>query len=388
MQVYADNAATTRLCSSAWDAMAPYWREAYGNPSSLHRAGQKAKEALENARVSLAQHLGAKARELVFTSGGSESDTQAILSMAAAGEKAGKRHIVSTAFEHHAVLRTLEQLQKNGFDVTLVSPGKDGIVSPETIEQALRPDTCLVSVMYANNEIGTLQPISEIAGICHQRKIFLHTDAVQAAGHVPIDLHRHGIDLLSVSAHKFHGPKGIGILYAREGLVLEKIINGGEQERNRRAGTENVPAIVGMAAALEEACRTMEETNRKLVDFQNRLIDGLLAIPRSFLNGDRNNRLPGNVNFTFEGVEGEALLLYLDNQGICVSSGSACASGSREPSHVLKAIGRTQEEARNSLRITLSRYNTLEEIEYLIAKITEGVARLRSISPLWKGRNL
>ena len=386
MNVYADNAATTRLCRRAWEAMAPYWRDFYGNPSSLHRAGQRAKEAIENARDSMASRLGTSPRDILFTSGGSESDTQAIRSAAMTGWRSGKRHVVSTAFEHPAVLHTLDKLREKGFDVTLVSPGKDGVVDAKVIERAIRPDTCLVSVMYANNEIGTLQPVPEISAICHSRGVLFHTDAVQAVGHVPIDIRKEGIDLLSLSAHKFHGPKGIGALVVRQGIVLETIIEGGGQERERRGGTENVPAIVGMAAALDDASSRMEETGKSLAGLQDRLIEGLSAIPGSTLNGHRVKRLPGIVNFTFEGVEGEALLLYLDGHGICASAGSACASGSREPSHVLTAIGKTRDEGRNSLRISLSRYNTQEEIDYLVYTITQGVSRLRGLSPLWRKR--
>jgi cysteine desulfurase len=384
MQIYLDNAATTKMSSTSLHAMLPYFNEQYGNPSSLYSFGQKANEAITDAREKIAELLHGEAKAITFTSGGSEADNQAIRSAAAIGARKGKRHIVSTAFEHHAVLHTLARLEKEGFEVTLLDVHENGIVLPEEVEAAIRPDTCLVTVMYANNEIGTIQPIQEIGRICRERGVLFHTDAVQAAGHLPIDVQEQNIDLLSLSAHKFHGPKGIGVLYARKGIPLTPLIEGGAQERGKRAGTENVPAIVGMAAALEEACSNMEANAAKMTALRNQLIRGLSQIPHSILNGDGEQRLPGNVNFCFEGIEGESLLLLLDDKGICASSGSACTSGSLDPSHVLLAIGRPHEVAHGSLRLTLSEETTEQEIEYTIQAVTKIVAYLRSMSPVWR----
>lgn len=384
MEIYADNGATTKLSPTALQAMLPYYREAYGNPSSLHSEGQKAKEALDDARARMAACLHCAPREVYFTSGGSESDNQALLSAAAIGEKQGKKHIISTAFEHHAVLHTLKKLEKRGFRITLLDVHENGIVSPEEVEAAIRPDTCLVTIMYANNEIGSVQPIQAIGEVCRRRGVLFHTDAVQAVGHLPIDIAAESIDMLSLSAHKFHGPKGIGALICRRGIRLENLIEGGAQERGKRGGTENIPAIMGMAAALEEACSHMEESRKHLIPLRDRLIDGLGQIPHSVLNGDRTHRLPGNVNFCFEGIEGESLLLLLDDKGICASSGSACTSGSLDPSHVLLAIGRPHEVAHGSLRLTLSEETTTGEIDYMIRSVEEVVAYLRRMSPLWR----
>lgn len=384
MHIYADNAATTRMSKTAIEAMIPYMDKCYGNPSSLHSAGQAAANALQSAREQIGRALGCSAREIFFTSGGSESDNQALISAARLGEKKGKRHIISTAIEHHAVLHTLKRLESNGFEVTLLDVGHDGIVTPDSVEKAIRADTCLVTVMFANNEIGTIQPISEIGSICRAHGVLFHTDAVQAAGHLPIDVKSQNIDMLSVSAHKFHGPKGVGALYVKSGIVLTPLIEGGAQERGKRAGTENVPAIVGMAAALTDSCDRMQEKASKLCALRDRLICGLSSIPHSVLNGDAKNRLPGNVNFCFEGIEGESLLLLLDDKGICASSGSACTSGSLEPSHVLLAIGRPHEIAHGSLRISLSEENTEEDVDYIISAVRETVEYLRSISPLWR----
>ncbi len=383
-KIYADNAATTKMSRTAIDAMFPYMEEIWGNPSSLYEDGQKAAEALWSARERIAACIGAKPKEIYFTSGGSEADNQAIISAARLGASAGKRHIISSAFEHHAVLHTLEKLEKEGFTVELLDVHENGMVYPEQIAKAIREDTCLVTIMYANNEIGSIMPISEIGAVCRERRVLFHTDAVQAAGHLPLDVQREEIDLLSLSAHKFHGPKGIGALYAREGIRLTNLIEGGSQERGRRAGTENVPAIMGMAAALEEACRDMDIHRKKLTDLRNRLIEGLSRIPHSMLNGDPVNRLPGNVSFCFEGIEGESLLLLLDDRGICASSGSACTSGSLDPSHVLLAIGRPHETAHGSLRLTLSADNTEEEVTKILRVVPEVVAYLRNMSPLWK----
>lgn len=384
MNIYADNAATTKMSKAAVDAMLPYLNEIYGNPSSLHSPGQRANEALSGARERIARLLGCEPRELTFTSGGSEADNQAIISAARQGEKRGKKHIISTAFEHHAVLHTLDRLAKEGFEITLLPVHENGIVLPEEVAGAIRPDTCLVTIMYANNEIGTIQPIGEIGRICHERGVLFHTDAVQAAGHININVKEQGIDLLSLSAHKFHGPKGIGVLYAGKGIRLTNLIEGGAQERGKRAGTENIPAIMGMAAAFEEACKGIEENCKKVTALRNRLIAGLKEIPHSVLNGDERQRLPGNVNFCFEGIEGESLLLLLDEKGVYASSGSACTSGSLDPSHVLLAIGRPHEIAHGSLRLSLSEENTEEEVDYMIAAVTEVVAYLRSISPVWR----
>ena len=384
MFIYLDNAATTRLSDAALDAMLPYFRQQYGNPSSLYAFGQEAKEALERARATVAGVLNCEPREIIFTSGGSEADNQAIRSAAAIGASAGKRHIISTAFEHHAVLHTLSKLEKEGFEVTLLDVHSDGLVRVEELAAAIRPDTCLVTVMYANNEIGTIQPIADIGRVCRERGVLFHTDAVQAAGHLPIDVRAQNIDLLSLSAHKFHGPKGVGALYARRGIALTNLIEGGAQERGRRAGTENTAGIAGMAAALDEAARNMERDSAKMTALRDRLIAGLSRIPHSALNGDAERRLPGNVSFCFEGIEGESLLLLLDDKGVCASSGSACTSGSLDPSHVLLAIGRPHEVAHGSLRLTLSGETSEEDIDYTIKAVTEVVAYLRSISPVWR----
>lgn len=384
MFIYLDNAATTRVSDTALSAMLPYFQEQYGNPSSLYAFGQEAKEALERARETVAGLLNCEAGEIIFTSGGSEADNQAIRSAAAIGARAGKRHIISTAFEHHAVLHTLSKLEKEGFEVTLLDVHENGVVRPEELVSAIRPDTCLVTVMYANNEIGTIQPIAEIGRICREKGVLFHTDAVQAAGHIHIDVQAQNIDLLSLSAHKFHGPKGVGALYARRGIALSNLIEGGAQERGKRAGTENTAAVMGMAAALEEAVRNMDANSAKLTALRDRLISGLSQIPHSVLNGDAESRLPGNVSFCFEGIEGESLLLLLDDRGICASSGSACTSGSLDPSHVLLAIGRPHEVAHGSLRLTLSEETSEADIDYTIKAVKEVVTYLRSISPVWR----
>ena len=384
MQIYVDNAATTKMSSTAINAMLPYMDGVYGNPSSLHSMGQKANEALSEARERIATLLGCEAREITFTSGGSEADNQAIVSAARMGEKRGKRHIISTAFEHHAVLHTLEKLEKEGFEITLLDVHENGIVLPEQVAGAIREDTCLVTIMYANNEIGTIQPIREIGQICREKGVLFHTDAVQAAGHLHINVNEQNIDMLSLSAHKFHGPKGVGVLYARKGILLENLIYGGAQERGKRAGTENIPAVMGMVAALEEACKNLDTNIAKLTVLRDRLIAGLSQIPHSVLNGDAKHRLPGNVNFCFEGIEGESLLLLLDDKGVYASSGSACTSGSLDPSHVLLAIGRPHEIAHGSLRLSLSQENTEEEIDYIIKAVSEVVSYLRSMSPVWR----
>ena len=382
--IYADNAATTRMSEKAVEAMLPFMREEYGNPSSLYAFGQRAREALEDARARIAACLGADPREITFTSGGSEADNQAILTAARAGERKGKKHIISTAFEHHAVLHTLEHLKKQGFEVTLLDVHASGVIDPEQVAEAIREDTCLVTVMFANNEIGTIQPIAEIGKICRERKVPFHTDAVQAAGHVALDVKALNVDMLSLSAHKFHGPKGIGALYARRGILLENVIFGGAQERGKRAGTENLPAIAGMAAALEEACGKIAENTARLLPLRNRLIEGLKRIPYGELNGDAERRLPGNVSFCFEGIEGESLLLLLDDQGICASSGSACTSGSLDPSHVLLAIGRPHEVAHGSLRLSIGEETTEADVEEIIRAVTEVVGYLRGMSPFWR----
>lgn len=384
MKIYADHAATTKMSDTAIRAMLPYMNEIYGNPSSLHSEGQRAKEALNQARERVAKCIGCRTDEIIFTSGGSEANTQAILSAAKIGAKKGKTHIISTAFEHHSVLHTLEHLKKEGFSVTLLDVNENGIVLAEQVQNAISPETCLVTVMYANNEIGTIQPIREIGQICRQNGILFHTDAVQAAGHLPIDVCEQSVDLLSLSAHKFHGPKGIGVLYAKKGVLLSPLIEGGAQERGKRAGTENIPAIMGMATALEDACARLLETMPRVSALRNRLIAKLSEIPHSILNGDADCRLPGNVNFCFEGIEGESLLLLLDDRGICASSGSACTSGSLEPSHVLLAIGRVHDIAHGSLRLSLSEENTDEEIEQIIQAVRESVERLRKMSPVWR----
>ena len=382
--VYADNAATTQMSRAAIDAMLPYMETIYGNPSSLHSVGQQAAEALQNARERIAACLNASPREIYFTSGGSEADNQAILSAARLGARKGKKHIISTAFEHHAVLHTLKKLEKEGFEIELLPVGTIGTITAQQVKSALRADTCLVTVMYANNEIGSILPIAEIGEVCREAGVLFHTDAVQAAGHVPIDVQAQHIDMLSLSAHKFHGPKGIGVLYARQGVPLTSLIEGGAQERGKRAGTENLPAIMGMAAALEDACAHIDKNARKVSALRDRLIAGLSKIPHSALNGDPVNRLPGNVSFCFEGIEGESLLLLLDAKGICASSGSACTSGSLDPSHVLLAIGRPHEVAHGSLRLSLCEWNTDEDVDRILAAVPEVVAYLREMSPMWK----
>ncbi|HNX15376.1 MAG TPA: cysteine desulfurase NifS [Oscillospiraceae bacterium] len=384
MRVYADNAATTKTSRSAIEVMMPYFDRVYGNPSSLHSAGQEAAEALWSARESMARNLGCEAKEIYFTSGGSEADNQAILSAAAIGAKKNKKHIVSTAFEHHAVLHTLEKLKKQGYEITLLDVHENGIVIPEEVEAAIRPDTCLVTVMYANNEIGTIQPIAEIGKICRDKGVLFHTDAVQAAGHLHIDVVKENIDMLSLSAHKFYGPKGVGALVVKKGIPLVNLIEGGAQERGKRAGTENLPAIAGMAAAFDEACAHIDENTAKLTALRDKIIAGLLKIPHTILNGDAVKRLPGNVNVCFEGIEGESLLLLLDEQGIMASSGSACTSGSLDPSHVLLAIGRPHEIAHGSLRLSLGDENNEEQADYIIEKVPEVVEYLRNMSPVWR----
>ena len=382
--IYADNAATTKMSQAAIRAMLPYLDGIYGNPSSLHSAGQAAKEALESARAVMAKGLGCDPREITFTSGGSEADNQAIRTAAWLGAKKGKKHIVSTAFEHHAVLHTLEALEKEGFEVTLLDVHGDGRITAEEVAAAIRPDTCLVTVMYANNEVGTVEPIAEIGAVCREKGVLFHTDAVQAAGHLPIDVEKDHIDMLSLSAHKFHGPKGVGVLYARKGIPLQNLICGGAQERGKRAGTENLPAIMGMAAAFDEALANLDQRAAQVTVLRDKLIDGLGQIPHSLLNGHRTERLPGNVSFCFEGIEGESLLLLLDDKGVEASSGSACTSGSLDPSHVLLALGRPHEIAHGSLRLTLSHETTVEEVDYMIDAVTQVVAYLRSISPVWR----
>ena len=382
--IYVDNAATTAMSDAAIKAMTPYLKEVYGNPSSLHTVGQVAKEVLEDARVRFAKLINADPREIYFTSGGSEADNQALRSLAYNGLKKGKKHIISTAFEHHAVLHTLKKLERDGFEVTYLAVSPDGLVTAKQVEEAIRPDTAFVSVMYANNEIGTIQPIREIGAVCKKAGVPFHTDAVQAVGHIPVDVNADNIDMLAVSAHKFHGPKGVGALYCRRGIPLNTFIEGGAQERNRRAGTENIAGIVSMCAALEEACANMEKNAKKLKGLRDRLIDGLLKIPYSRLNGDRENRLPANVNMCFEGIEGEGLLLLLDARGICASSGSACTSGSLDPSHVLLAIGLPHEVAHGSLRISLSENNTDEDVDAILKAVPEVVQYLRNMSPVWE----
>ena len=384
MQIYADNAATTKMSRTAIDAMLPYMETYYGNPSSLHTVGQQAAEALMTARQTVAACLGCQPREITFTSGGSEADNQALVSAARIGERKGRKHIISTAFEHHAILHTLKKLEKEGFDVQLLDVGPTGTVTAQQVADAIREDTCLVTIMYANNEIGSILPIPEIGAVCREKGVLFHTDAVQAAGHLHIDVKAQNIDMLSLSAHKFHGPKGVGVLYARQGIPLTNIIEGGAQERGKRAGTENIPGIVSMAAALQEACAHIDENAAKVSALRDKLMAGLFQIPHSALNGDPVHRLPGNVNFCFEGIEGESLLLLLDAKGICASSGSACTSGSLDPSHVLLAIGRPHEVAHGSLRLSLCEWNTQEEVDYMLQVIPEVVAYLRSMSPVWK----
>lgn len=382
--IYADNAATTAVSDAAMAAMLPCFQELYGNPSSLHTPGQLAAEKLSLARQTFARRLHCDLQEITFTSGGSEADNQALCSAAAAGARRGKRHIISTRFEHHAILHTLDRLKSEGFEVTLLDIPKSGVVTADQVKEALRPDTCLVTVMFANNEIGTIQPIPEIGALCREAGVPFHTDAVQAAGHLPIDVEAMKIDMLSLSAHKFHGPKGVGLLYVRRGSVpLVNIIEGGAQERGRRAGTENIPGIVGAAAAFDEICGRMAENAEKVSRLRDRLIDGLTKIPHSILNGERRRRLPGNVNLCFEGVEGESLLLLLDQQGIAASSGSACTSGSLEPSHVLLALGLPHEVAHGSLRLSLNEYNTASDVDHILKVVPQVVAYLREMSPVW-----
>ncbi len=382
--IYVDNAATTKTSRTAIEAMLPYMDKIYGNPSSLHSVGQAAADALRKAREEAAEVLGCEPNEITFTSGGSEADNQALVSAAAIGARKGKKHIISTAFEHHAILHTLKKLEKEGFEVTLLDVHENGMVSAQQVADAIREDTCIVSVMYANNEIGSIQPIAEIGAVCKEKGVIFHTDAVQAVGHVHINVKEENIDMLSLSAHKFHGPKGVGLLYARKGVRLTNIIEGGAQERGKRAGTENITGIVGMVAALKEANANIDANAEKVSALRDRLIEGLEKIPHSALNGDRTKRLPGNVSFCFEGIEGESLLLLLDAKGICASSGSACTSGSLDPSHVLLAIGRPHEVAHGSLRLTLSEENTQEEIDYIIEETTKVVKYLRDLSPVWK----
>ena len=384
MLIYADNAATTKMSRTAIDAMLPYMETYYGNPSSLHTVGQQAAEALQKARETAAACLGCQPREITFTSGGSEADNQAIVSAARIGARKGKKHIISTAFEHHAVLHTLKKLENEGYEVQLLDVGPTGTVTAQQVADAIREDTCLVTIMYTNNEIGSIMPIPEIGAVCQEKGVLFHTDAVQAAGHLHIDVKAQHIDMLSLSAHKFHGPKGVGLMYARQGIPLTNIIEGGVQERGKRAGTENIAGIVSMAAALKEACDHIDENAVKVSALRDKLIAGLSAIPHAALNGDPVNRLPGNVNFCFEGIEGESILLLLDAKGICASSGSACTSGSLDPSHVLLAIGRPHEVAHGSLRLSLCEWNTEEEVDYMLQVIPEVVAYLRSMSPVWK----
>ena len=384
MYVYADNAATTKMSPTAVKAMTAYFETVYANPSSLHSAGQEAKEALENARARLANILGCEPREIYFTSGGSEADNQAIVSAARIGARKGKKHIISTAFEHHAVLHTLNKLEKEGFEITLLDVKNNHNITAQQVKDAIRPDTCLVTTMYANNEIGSILPIAEIGAVCKEAGVPFHTDAVQAVGHLAIHVKEQNIDMLSLSAHKFHGPKGVGALYCRRGLLLTNIIEGGAQERGKRAGTENLPAIMGMVAALEESIANLEENTKKVTAMRDKLIAGLSQIPHSALNGDRVNRLPGNVSFCFEGIEGEALLLLLDMKGVAASSGSACTSGSLDPSHVLLAIGRVHDVAHGSLRLSVCEYNTDEEIDHILTAVPQVVQYLRNMSPVWR----
>ena len=384
MFVYADNAATTKMSKLAIDTMVPYFENTYGNPSSLHSVGQEAKEALENARATVAACLGCEPREIYFTSGGSEADNQAIVSAARYGARKNKKHIISTAFEHHAVLHTLKKLEKEGFEVTLLDVKENHNVTAQQVKDAIREDTCLVTCMYANNEIGSVLPIGEIGAVCKEAGVPFHTDAVQAAGHLHIDVKAQNIDMLSLSAHKFHGPKGVGALYVRRGFPLTNLIEGGAQERSKRAGTENIPGICALAAALEDACKHMDHNAQVVTAMRDKLIQGLSQIPHCALNGDPVNRLPGNVSFCFEGIEGESLLLYLDAMGVCASSGSACTSGSLDPSHVLLAIGRVHDVAHGSLRLSLSHYNTMEEMDHILTVVPKVVQQLRNMSPVWR----
>ena len=384
MQVYADNAATTKMSRTAIEAMLPYFDTVYGNPSSLHSTGQAAKEALDAARETVAACLGCEPREVYFTSGGSEADNQAIISAARFGARKNKKHIISTAFEHHAVLHTLNKLEKEGFEVTYLDVSCGHNITAQQVADAIREDTCLVTVMYANNEIGSVLPIAEIGAVCKAKGVLFHTDAVQAAGHIHIDVKAQNIDMLSLSGHKFHGPKGVGALYARRGIPLTNVIEGGAQERGKRGGTENIAGICGMAAALKEACDNIDVNMPRVAAMRDRLMEGLSKIPHCAINGDRVNRLPGNVSFCFEGIEGESLLLLLDFQGISASSGSACTSGSLDPSHVLLAIGRVHDVAHGSLRLSLCEYNTDEEVDYILSVVPQVVEKLRAMSPVWR----
>jgi len=384
MHVYADNAATTKMSAVAINAMLPYFDKVYGNPSSLHSVGQEAKEALDVARETVAKCLGCEPREIYFTSGGSEADNQAIISAARFGARKNKKHIISTAFEHHAVLHTLQRLEKEGFEVTYLDVSQGHNITAQQVEAAIRPDTCLVTVMYANNEIGSVLPIAQIGAVCKAKGVLFHTDAVQAAGHIHIDVKAQNIDMLSLSGHKFHGPKGVGALYARRGIPLTNVIEGGAQERGKRGGTENIAGICGMAAALKDACDHIDENMPRVAAMRDRLIEGLSKIPHCALNGDRVNRLPGNVSFCFEGIEGESLLLLLDYKGVSASSGSACTSGSLDPSHVLLAIGRVHDVAHGSLRLSLCEYNTDEEVDHILTVVPEVVQYLRNMSPVWR----
>ena len=384
MRVYADNAATTAMSQVAIDAMLPYFNKVYGNPSSLHSVGQEAKEALDAARATVAACLGCEPREIYFTSGGSEADNQAIISAARFGARKGKKHIITTAFEHHAVLHTVEKLEKEGFEITYLDVSNGHNITAQQVKDAIREDTCLVTTMYANNEIGSVLPIAEIGAVCREAKVPFHTDAVQAVGHLHINVKEQNIDMLSLSGHKFHGPKGVGALYCRRGLPLVNVIEGGAQERGKRAGTENIAGICAMAAAMKDACDHMDENMPRVAGLRDRLIEGLSKIPHSALNGDAVNRLPGNVNFCFEGIEGESLLLLLDMKGVCASSGSACTSGSLDPSHVLLAIGRVHDVAHGSLRLSLSEYNTEEEVDHILKVVPEVMQYLRNMSPVWR----
>ena len=384
MRVYADNAATTKVSQAALEAMLPYFTEIYGNPSSLHSVGHEAYEALESARERIAAVLGCQPREIYFTSGGTEADNMAIRTAAALGARKGKKHIISTAFEHHAVLHTLKKLEKEGFEVTLLDVKDHHNITAQQVKAALREDTCLVTCMFANNEIGSVLPIREIGAVCKEAGVIFHTDAVQAVGHLPIHVKNDNIDMLSLSGHKFHGPRGVGVLYIRRGLAPVNIIEGGGQERGKRPGTENLPGIMGMAAALDEAIANLDANTKKVTALRDKLIAGLSKIPHSVLNGDSVNRLPGNVSFCFEGIEGESLLLYLDAMGICASSGSACTSGSLDPSHVLLAIGRVHDVAHGSLRLSICEYNTDEEIDHILACVPKVVQNLRNMSPVWR----
>ncbi|HBE15225.1 MAG TPA: cysteine desulfurase NifS [Ruminococcaceae bacterium] len=384
MQIYADNAATTKMSAAAIESMMQVMQNTFGNPSSLYTIGQVAKEELEAARAEIAAIINAEPREIIFTSGGSEADNQALLSAAMLGKKKGKKHIISSAFEHHAILHTLERLEKNGFEVTLLPVHENGIVRVDELADAIREDTCLVTIMTANNEIGTIQPIAEIGKLCREKGVIFHTDAVQAVGHLPIDVKAQSIDMLSASAHKFHGPKGVGFLYAKKGIVLSNLIEGGAQERGKRAGTENLPGIVSMTTALKEAVEKMDSANAHKTQIRDHLIQGLSQIPHSALNGDAKDRLSGNINFSFEGIEGESLLILLDQRGISASSGSACTSGALDPSHVLLAIGRIHDVAHGSLRLSIGDEITIEEADYIIENVKEVVAYLRSFSPVWR----